>query len=798
VNASTYWLRVTLRRKLRALALLVVVIVVGAGGAIGAATGARRGVAAAERLAARSAVPEVFVTAADPAIFDDVTRQPEVAARSGAVRLRLQPEGVPCDSEEPNYFPIAVPVAGVPFAVPRPRLVAGRFPDQARPREALISEQHARRLGIGVGDEVRYVPWGVDGGPGCASSGFTVEVVGVVRELFEIGAGDDPVVANTYLTQAFLAAHPELSDGRVDGWIDLVTGAPAHDFVDSVARRAPTSASGEALASALVLTADATRRMQPALDAGAAGMWALAAIVALVAGAVLALGISRFTSTISSDLDLLAVLGMSRGQRAAAAAGFGIVVVALGLPLALGLAALLSTAHLVGLAAIVEPEPGLDVDVQALAIGTVAVVVVVGLIIAVTSWRAAGATGRRADRTGTVARTGLAERVASMGAPTWVALGTGYALGRGRRTTLPARSALLGVAIGSAGVVGVLVFGLGVAHASTEPAVYGWGSWDGLVNPLEEESGSSRDPAEILAGDQDVAAVATIQIRFRLSLDGEVVGGTAISNVRGRSGPTVVRGRLPVGPSEIALGGHTASGLGVDIGSTVDAEGPAGMARLDVVGVVAFPDFDSDLLDAGWTADREVVDALGWPPGCNDESECFETTAVAWRAGTDVDHVAARIEGLGLDVVRPAPGPDVRRIAETAGLPRIAAGIVALIAAAGLAHTLDLTVRRRRRELAVMRALGFERAHVRRILYVEGFVLGAVGGMLGCLAGLVLGRMAWRAAARRIGIGAALPSSTIVVAIVLASATALGVLLAIVPAHLAVRDQPARGLQEER
>ena len=150
-----------------------------------------------------------------------------------------------------------------------------------------------------------------------------------------------------------------------------------------------------------------------------------------------------------------------------------------------------------------------------------------------------------------------------------------------------------------------------------------------------------------------------------------------------------------------------------------------------------------------------------------------------------------------VDGSRASPSPEVLLIAETEGLPRVAAGVVALVAAIGLAHALTVTAPRRRRELAVARALGFTRSQVRRVVYTEGLVLGVVGGALGTLCGLIIGRMAWHVAAGAIGIGSELPSTFVLITAIAATVAALGVLMSLVPAQLAGRTTPADGLHEE-
>jgi ABC-type antimicrobial peptide transport system permease subunit len=63
-------------------------------------------------------------------------------------------------------------------------------------------------------------------------------------------------------------------------------------------------------------------------------------------------------------------------------------------------------------------------------------------------------------------------------------------------------------------------------------------------------------------------------------------------------------------------------------------------------------------------------------------------------------------------------------------------------------HAMLLAVRRRRGELAVLRALGMRAAEVRRAVVWQAVAMGVVTICIGIPAGLLLGRVAWTAIAR--------------------------------------------------
>jgi putative ABC transport system permease protein len=329
--------------------------------------------------------------------------------------------------------------------------------------------------------------------------------------------------------------------------------------------------------------------------------------------------------------------------------------------------------------------------------------------------------------------------------------------------------------------------------------VYGWGTWDGWVSggPGGDEAAPDEAVPPVLARDPAVAGLGLVRARFGLTLNGHALLGTEIQHLRGTSGPTLVTGRFPANIDEIALGENTADDLHVHIGGHVTAEGPAGHRRLTVVGTAAFPPFDADPLAHGFLVLRGTTAALGFADECN-TNDCFQNLAVSWRDGTDVDAAIRRVKRAGFDVERPSAGAEIRRLNEVDSLPRVLAGAVAAVAAIGLAHTFAVTVARRRRELAVTRALGFTRRQVRRVIVVQGLVLGLLSAIAGGVFGVVAARIAWAQAANAIGIPRGLPIAAGTVAAMLVAMAALATILAIPWGLAAARARPAVALREDR
>jgi putative ABC transport system permease protein len=122
---------------------------------------------------------------------------------------------------------------------------------------------------------------------------------------------------------------------------------------------------------------------------------------------------------------------------------------------------------------------------------------------------------------------------------------------------------------------------------------------------------------------------------------------------------------------------------------------------------------------------------------------------------------------------------------------------LALFGAATLAHLLFVSVARRRRQVALLKVLGFVRRQVLAATCWQALTVVAVGLVLGLPAGVGVGEFVWRTFASHLGaVPVALVPLTQVV--VVCGVIVLGaVALALLPAVLATRVSPAEALREE-
>jgi hypothetical protein len=153
--------------------------------------------------------------------------------------------------------------------------------------------------------------------------------------------------------------------------------------------------------------------------------------------------------------------------------------------------------------------------------------------------------------------------------------------------------------------------------------------------------------------------------------------------------------------------------------------------------------------------------------------------------------------GLSQVVVVARPPSDVENLGRVGGLPGVLAGLLALLAASTLAHLLVTSVRRRRRDLAVLKTLGFVRHQVSAAVAWQATTVALVALAAGLPLGVALGRWSWSLLIDRIGLGAE-PVTPWPVLLAAALVTVLVAnLVAAWPGRMAARTRPAVALRSE-
>ncbi len=129
--------------------------------------------------------------------------------------------------------------------------------------------------------------------------------------------------------------------------------------------------------------------------------------------------------------------------------------------------------------------------------------------------------------------------------------------------------------------------------------------------------------------------------------------------------------------------------------------------------------------------------------------------------------------------------------------PLVLAGVLALLAIATVTHALVTAVRRRRRDLALLKTLGFTRRQVMGSVAWQASTFAFLALVIGVPVGVIVGRWAWTALADDLGTVA--EPIVPVLAVVLAVPVVLLIANAVayVPGRIAARLRPATVLRSE-
>jgi predicted lysophospholipase L1 biosynthesis ABC-type transport system permease subunit len=159
----------------------------------------------------------------------------------------------------------------------------------------------------------------------------------------------------------------------------------------------------------------------------------------------------------------------------------------------------------------------------------------------------------------------------------------------------------------------------------------------------------------------------------------------------------------------------------------------------------------------------------------------------------DLEPLAPQYADLKTDLA-PTTIRDLDRVRDA---PVPLAALLAVVAAAALAHQLASSVRERRHELALLRMLGFSSSQLRRTVASQSALLAGVAVLLGVPLGLALGRIVLRTFATGLHVDPSAPMPWPWVVGAAPAALLLATALALAPAARAARVRAAPSLRDE-
>jgi hypothetical protein len=355
---------------------------------------------------------------------------------------------------------------------------------------------------------------------------------------------------------------------------------------------------------------------------------------------------------------------------------------------------------------------------------------------------------------------------------------------------VPVRTTVVAAALAVVTLTTALTFGSSLDHLLGTPRLYGW-SWDAQIGGrgfpdfgAAVTEGLDRNPAVQGYASGTITEIAVNGVRA----EGFAVqpGGEGLQ-------PALLAGRAPERVDEIVLGTQTLRAADARVGDRVRVLIGNESRQFRVVGRAVFPDVgDIGQLGRGAYLSFDAVDGVvgtaphnvvlvKFTPGANRTAE----VALLTRAIAPVPVASAALPR------------DLASFGRVDGLPIAVAAILGVMAGAVLVYTLLTAIRRRRRDLAVLKSLGFLRRDVARTVTVQAMTLGAMALVIGLPVGVVLGRVVWQRFADWQGFPSVPTVSVWSLVLVGAAVLVVAGLIAVVPARVAARTAPADALRAE-
>jgi len=521
--------------------------------------------------------------------------------------------------------------------------------------------------------------------------------------------------------------------------------------------------------------------VRDAVNARGEGILVVAVIMALATIAVLGQLLSRQFRLTDAQSRAMRAVGMTPRQLVADPVGRAAVPVLAGSVLAAALAYALSGVFPLGFVELVEPDPGLRLESTAHLLGPV--VLAVGLLGWVTVSLASGA-----RKGASVRPSRLVDTLAAKLRPAPAAVAMRFAFNHDRRDGGSPVGRVVGLAMVVGALVAALTFGASLARVIDEPDRHG------LVDLAVGQGGGEVDEEALtkLVASPDVEAVARAGTVL-VSVGADALDVLGLKPERGTIAVDVITGRMPVSNGEIVLGRVSARDLGLEVGDrftvTVRDQKSSKPLSLRVTGVAVIPSVDS--VDGVGTGGLVTIGGL-----VRLRSELPLPTILANIRPDATPDAATRLR-RAIHGGRSDPPSVILNLGRVRSLPFVVAATLGFLAVLSLAHQLITSARNRRRDMAVLAALGASRRWVSSVVHWQATILALVVLVLAIPLGFGFGRLIFGAFIDRVGASDDATVSLWMLGVTIVGIVALANLVAAIPARR-VRNQPlARHLSDE-
>jgi hypothetical protein len=822
-----YRFRVTFRRRWPDYLAIVLLIGLVGGSAMGALAAARRTQSSFSIFLANTNPSDLSVgtglyeppigltTGYDGSIIHSIAHLPDVKRVESYALVYALPLGAngrptPSANKASSNLNVLGSVDGLYFNEDRVTVVQGRMADPNEANQIMMTQSAASVLDLKVG---QTVPWAVY--PSEFSTSTTnpylrsaLTLVGTV--VFNNAVVQDEIDASgaptAILTPALTRRLTACCTDITFTYLQLRHGGNDVATVESeIERILPANLPHDFLATSIDV-AKADQALKPeAIALGAFGGIALL-VVLLIAGQM----IGRQLRAGAEEERVLRSIGA--GPAMIVSDGlFGITgAVVIGALVAGALAVASSPLAPLGPVRSVYPFPGLSFDWTVLGFGTLGLIMILFLVGLLLASRGAphrfGAAGQRRSRR----QSKVAASASSGGLPISAVVGIRFALEPGANSA-PVRSATLGATLAMVVVIATVVFGSSFSALISHPALYGW-NWTYELNG----GGGIGDIPQHQAGallDHDRQVSAWSGYFFtNLEVDGytvPVLGGTPRSPVA----PPLLTGHGLESPDQIVLGVATLAQLHKVVGDTVTVSyGTTSPTRLLIVGTATMPAVGvsgvGGHLEMGTGA---IVDYQLIPPPVRNPADTtplgpnaifvrFRPGVTADRARKQVDQIARELSlptNFGVSVLTVQRPAEIVNYKSAGATTTLLSSALAAGAVSALGLMLVASVRRRRSDLALLKALGFTQRQLAATVAWQSSIAVLIGTFVGVPTGIVLGRSLWDLFAREIYAVPEPSVPTLTVTLIAIGALLLANIVSAIPGRIAARTPTALVLRSE-
>ncbi|MBV9412235.1 MAG: ABC transporter permease [Acidimicrobiia bacterium] len=819
-------LRTELRAHWRAWAAVALLIGVAGGVVLTTAAGARRTDTAYARFLRKSHAADVLVSPSNrglPNYYPALAKLPSVADLGEAVGFEGFIAGAKAQAGAPGspslgtgFQILAAADTRLATTLERPKVTEGRMPRADRPDEAIADRSLAQALHLHAGSVVHAIvaPTTATGVDVAKGRPVTLNVVGVVV------SRDNVVPVNALASSPTLLTTPAFFTKFLDdyetfsafdgAYVRLKPGTSRSAFTQQAQDLATKYPETGADQGAPIFVADEHTQaatVEHAIRPQATALALFSLLAALSTLFVVGQILSRQLFMAAGENQTLQALGMGQGQLFVLGLAEAAIVAFAGAILAVMLAILGSRFMPIGPARVAEPHPGFSANWAILGLGVIATLVLLVARVAWPAWKYAGLCGST-EAAGAERPSRLVEEATRVGAPASAAVGIRLALEPGRgRTAVPVRSALAGTVLAVAAVAAAFTFGANLVRLVRTPKLYGQ-TWSLAV---ETQFGNlPTDTTTAFLRQQKGVRSWTWGDHGNFTIAGKNVPAIGLAHGQGaETWPKIIEGRAPATRDEIALGAKTLETAHRHVGDTVMVTPQDGSEarQMRIVGRAVFPFFgQGDFNPTGLGEGAAVQDPPR--PVSADNPPGYNFVLVRMAPGTtaaDVDHLRSnleRAEGVCpqdqvCDVETAKRPVDILNYSRIQTTPLALAGLLALLAVATVAHLLVTSIRRRRRDLAVLKTMGFVRRQVSSAVAWQATTLVVVALLVGIPLGAAGGRWVWQLFADRIGVAPAPHVPLVTLLLFVPVAVVVANLLAAGPGLIAGRLKPAPVLRTE-